>query len=67
MKRGRIGGREVFIIIIAGITAGILATIAVLLYTEYVVRPALERRRATEAISTMGAIITSQKVERTVL
>jgi hypothetical protein len=64
MKRGRIDGRKVFIIIIAGITAGILATIAVLLYMEYVVRPALVRRRITKATIIMETIIASQKVEK---
>jgi Tfp pilus assembly protein PilE len=59
MKKGRIGGRKVFIIIIAGITAGILATIAVPLYKGYV-----ERNRITKATSIMGTIITSQKVEK---
>jgi len=41
------------------IIVGILAAIAVPLYTGYV-----ERARVTEATSIMGAIITSQKVER---
>ncbi len=40
------------------IIVGILAAIAVPLYTGYV-----ERARVTEATSIMGAIITSQKVE----
>jgi Tfp pilus assembly protein PilE len=52
-------GRRVFTIIIAGIIAGILAAIAVPLYTGHV-----ERARATEATSIMGAIITSQKVAK---
>jgi Tfp pilus assembly protein PilE len=46
-------------IIIGGIIAGILAVLAVPLYMGYV-----ERARVTEATSIMGAIITSQKVER---
>ncbi len=41
------------------IIVGILAAIAVPLYTGYV-----ERKRATEVISTIGAIVTSQKVEK---
>ncbi len=41
------------------IIVGILAAIAVPLYTGYV-----ERARVTEATSIMGAIITSQKVEK---
>ena len=41
------------------IIVGILAAIAVPLYTGYV-----ERARVTEATSIMGAIVTSQKVER---
>ena len=52
-------GRRVFTIIIFGIFAGILAAIAIPLYTGYV-----ERARLTEGTSIMGAIITSQKVER---
>jgi prepilin-type N-terminal cleavage/methylation domain-containing protein len=42
------------------IIVGILAAIAVPLYTGYV-----ERARVTEATSIMGAIVTSQKVEKT--
>lgn len=41
------------------IIVGILAAIAVPLYTDYV-----QKARVTEATSIMGAIITSQKVER---
>ena len=59
MRRGRKGGRKIFTIIIGGIIAGILAAIAVPLYTGHV-----ERARVTEATSIMGAIITSQRVER---
>jgi len=63
MKKGRTGLRKVltsvelmvFIIIIVGVAAGI----TILLYTGRV-----ERARVTEATSIMGAIITSQKVER---
>jgi Tfp pilus assembly protein PilE len=63
MKKGRTGLRKVltfvelmvFIIIIVGVAAGI----TIPLYTGYV-----ERKRVTEATSIMGAIITSQKVER---
>ncbi|UCD71876.1 MAG: prepilin-type N-terminal cleavage/methylation domain-containing protein, partial [Syntrophobacterales bacterium] len=42
------------------IIVGILAAIAVPLYTGYV-----ERARVTEATSIIGAIITSEKVEKT--
>ncbi|NIS69917.1 MAG: prepilin-type N-terminal cleavage/methylation domain-containing protein [Proteobacteria bacterium] len=41
------------------IIVGILAAIAVPLYTDYV-----EKARVTEATSIMGAIITSQKIEK---
>jgi Tfp pilus assembly protein PilE len=59
MKRGRIGRRKILAIIIGGIIAGILAAIAVPLYTGYV-----ERARVIEANGIMGTIITSQKVEK---
>jgi len=47
------------IIVIAGLIGGILAVIAIPFYTGQV-----ERARVTEASSIMGAIITSQKVEK---
>jgi Tfp pilus assembly protein PilE len=59
MKRGRPGGRKILTIIIAGIIVGILVVIAIPLYIGYV-----ERKGITEATSIMGAIITSQKVEK---
>ncbi len=63
MKKGRTGHRKVlpfleltaFIIFIVGVGA----VITILLHTEYI-----ERERVTEAPSIMGAIITSQKVEK---
>jgi tetratricopeptide (TPR) repeat protein len=57
MRRGRKGGRKIFAIIIGGIIVGILAVIAIPLYTGYV-----ERAPVTEVTSIMGTIITSQKV-----
>ena len=59
MKSGRKGRRKILAIIIGGIIAGILALIAIPLYTGYV-----DRRRVTEATSIMVAIIVSQKVEK---
>ena len=56
MRRGRI---DVLLILVIIIIVGILAAITVPLYTGYV-----ERKRVTEATSNMGAIITSQKVEK---
>lgn len=52
-------GRRVFTIIIFGIIAGILATIAVSLYTGYV-----EKARVKKAYSIIGATIISQKMEK---
>jgi Tfp pilus assembly protein PilE len=59
MKRGKRGGRKILTIMIGGIIVGILALIAVPLYMGYV-----ERETVTKATSIMGAIITSQKVEK---
>jgi len=62
MRRGRKGGRKTFTLVelmVLIIMVGILAVIAIPLYTGYV-----ERGRVTEATSIMGAIITSQKVEK---
>jgi Tfp pilus assembly protein PilE len=62
MKRGKIARRIVFTflkLMVGIIIVGILAAIAIPLYTGHV-----ERKRVTEATSIMGAIITSQKVER---
>ena len=52
-------GRRVFTMIIAGIIAGILATIAVPLYLHYT-----ETSRLREGLGMMKAIVTSQKVEK---
>ncbi|MFX0202173.1 MAG: type IV pilin protein [Candidatus Hodarchaeota archaeon] len=59
MKRWRTGGRKILIIIVVDIIVCILAILAIPLYIGYV-----ERERVTEATSNMGAIITSQKVEK---
>jgi len=62
MRRGRKGGRKTFTLVelmVLIIMVGILAVIAIPLYTGYV-----ERGRVTEATSIMGAIIISQKVEK---
>ena len=59
MKRGRTGGRKILTIIIGVIIVGILAAIAVSLYTGYV-----ERARISEGFSNVRTIITSQKVEK---
>jgi Tfp pilus assembly major pilin PilA len=59
MKRGRTGGRKILTIIIGGIIAGILAAIAIPLYTRYV-----ETASVREGLGIIKAIMTSQKLEK---
>jgi Tfp pilus assembly protein PilE len=59
MRRETKRGRKIFVIIIGVVIIGILVILAIPFYIRHV-----ERERVTEAASIMGAIITSQKVEK---